>query len=256
MAIFTDKKEIETLREGGRRLAKILKKLTEEIKPGQNALELNQLAEKLIRAGGDEPAFLNYKPDDASAHFPASLCVSVNNEVVHGLPLVTKIFREGDIVSLDLGLKHNGFFTDSAITVPVGKISKEAQKLINVTKEALEIGITATRAGGRVNDIGAAVQKFVEHYGFGIVRELAGHGVGRAIHEDPYVPNFARKGVSEKLFSGMVIAIEPMLNLGSGEVVFEKDNFTVRTKDGSLSAHFEHTILITPTGVEILTSSV
>ena len=256
MAIFTDKKEIEILREGGRRLAEILKKLTEEIKPGQNALELNQLAEKLIRVGGDEPSFLNYKSDDASPPFPASLCVSMNDEVVHGLPLATKIFREGDIVSLDLGLKHRGFFTDSAITVPVGKISKEAQKLINVTKEALGIGIAAAHAGGRVNDIGAAVENFVKKHKLGIVRELAGHGVGRAVHEDPYVPNFIRKGASEKLISGMVIAIEPMLNLGSGEVVFEKDNFTARTADGSLSAHFEHTILITPAGAEILTSSV
>lgn len=255
--IIKTKEEIEILREGGKRLAEILKKIAEKVAPGISTQELNDLAENLIRKGGDEPAFLNYKPEGAPRPYPASLCVSVNNEVVHGIPSKNKILKEGDIVSLDLGIKHRGLFTDSAITVPVGKITRNAQKLLNDTKESLMIGIAEARAGQRVGDIGYAIESFLQNKNtakkYGIVRELSGHGVGRAIHEDPYIPNFGKKGTGEMLREGMVIALEPMVNLGGDDVIFDDDGYTVRTADASISAHFEHTILITDKEAEILT---
>ncbi len=255
--IIKTKEEIEILREGGKRLAEILKKIAEKVAPGISTQELNDFAENLIRKGGDEPAFLNYKPEGAPRPYPASLCVSVNNEVVHGIPSKTKILKEGDIVSLDLGIKHRGLFTDSAITVPVGKITRNAQKLLNDTKESLMIGIAEARAGQRVGDIGYAIESFLQNKNtakkYGIVRELSGHGVGRAIHEDPYIPNFGKKGTGEMLREGMVIALEPMVNLGGDDVIFDDDGYTVRTADASISAHFEHTILITDKEAEILT---
>lgn len=255
--IIKTKEEIEILREGGKRLAEILKKIAEKVAPGISTQELNDLAENLIRKGGDEPAFLNYKPEGALRPYPASLCVSVNNEVVHGIPSKNKILKEGDIVSLDLGIKHRGLFTDSAITVPVGKITRNAQKLLNDTKESLMIGIAEARAGQRVGDIGYAIESFLQNKNtakkYGIVRELSGHGVGRAIHEDPYIPNFGKKGTGEMLREGMVIALEPMVNLGGDDVIFDDDGYTVRTADASISAHFEHTILITDKEAEILT---
>ncbi|PIZ86038.1 type I methionyl aminopeptidase [Candidatus Nomurabacteria bacterium CG_4_10_14_0_2_um_filter_33_9] len=253
MIIIKTPKEIEILREGGKRLATVLYKVKDIVKPGISTWELDKYAEKLIKDMGDEPAFLNYRPEGADFAYPASLCVSVNNEVVHGIPNKGKILQEGDIVSLDLGLKHENLFTDMAITVPVGEISKSSTKLIEVTEKALIVGIDMACGGNRVGDIGNAIENFVRRHKYGIVEVLSGHGVGRAIHEDPYIPNFGKANTGVKLTLGMVIAIEPMLNNGTKNVVLDKDGYTFRTADGKKSAHFEHTILITEGEPEILT---
>ena len=246
--------EIELLREGGRRLAAILQELSDEVKPGVKASFINDRAEELIRAGGDLPVFLGYQPDLATRPYPATLCVSVNDEIVHGIPNEKeKMFKEGDIVGLDIGLSHEGMIVDTALTVPVGKIDGATRKLLNVTKESLAVGIKAARGGAKVGDIGAAIEAYVKPHGYGIVRELAGHGVGYAVHEEPYVPNFGKKNTGAVLKPGMVIAIEPMLNEGTADVILEDDGYTFRTKDGKRSAHFEHTILITEGAPEILT---
>ena len=246
--------EIELLREGGKRLAAILRALADEVKPGVKASFINDRAEELIRAGGDLPVFLGYQPDLATRPYPATLCVSVNDEIVHGIPNEKeKMFKEGDIVGLDIGLSREGMIVDTALTVPVGKIDDAARKLLNVTKESLAVGIKAARGGAKVGDIGAAVEAYVKPHGYGIVRELAGHGVGYAVHEEPYVPNFGKKNTGAVLKPGMVIAIEPMLNEGTADVILEDDGYTFRTKDGKRSAHFEHTILITEGAPEILT---
>jgi len=250
--IIKTPEEIEIIREGGKILARILEKTAKKVAPGISTYELDKYAYKLITDGGDESAFLNYKLDGAKHAYPASLCVSVNNEIVHGIPSKNKILKEGDIVSLDLGLKHKGLFTDHAVTVPVGKISKKDQQLLKDTRKALEIGIWAARGGGTVGDIGYAIESFV-HNRYGIVQELAGHGVGKKIHEDPYVSNYGKAGKGQKLIPGMIIAIEPMLNLGKADIVSLSDGYTVKTADGSRSAHFEHTILITEGDAEILT---
>jgi len=231
----------------------VLREVASIVKPGISTKDLDDYAFKLIKEKGDEPAFLNYKPHGATFPFPASLCVSVNDEVVHCVPEKTKILKEGDIVSIDCGLRHRNLFTDSAITVPVGKIDSLSQELIDTTKHALEVGISSAVAGGHVGDIGNSIEKFTKNYKFTIVRELAGHGVGREIHEDPNIPNYKQARKGEKLLPGMVIAIEPILNIGNEKVIFEKDSYTVRTKDGKKSAHFEHTVLVTESGPEILT---
>lgn len=258
MIIIKSKEEIEILREGGRRLATILYKVKEKVAPGVTTKDLDIFAEKLIREGGDTPAFLNYRPEGASTPFPASLCVSVNDEVVHGIPNEKRILKEGDIVSIDLGLKHNGLFTDMALTVPVGAINQGSQKLLEVTEKALEVGISAAQAGNTTGDIGYAIESFVHAQksssgAYGIVEVLSGHGVGKKIHEDPYIPNFGKKGKGEKLVPGMVVALEPMLNNGTKNVTIDDDEWTFRTADRKKSAHFEHTILITENGPEILT---
>ncbi|KKT00086.1 MAG: Methionine aminopeptidase [Candidatus Nomurabacteria bacterium GW2011_GWA1_43_17] len=202
---------------------------------------------------GDTPAFLNYRPEGANNPYPASLCVSVNDEVVHGIPHKNRILEEGDIVSIDLGIKHRGLFTDMALTVPVGVVSKENTKLMRITEQALQTGIDAARAGNTVGDIGYAIENFIHPHKYGIVEVLSGHGVGKAIHEDPYIPNFGKKGAGAKLEPGMVIAIEPMINIGTKNVTIDNDGYTFRTADGKNSAHFEHTILITNKKAEILT---
>lgn len=253
MIIIKTPKEIEILREGGKHLATVLYKVKDVVKPGISTYELDQYAEKLIREYGDEPAFLNYKPEGARIPFPASLCTSVNDEVVHGIPNKNKILKEGDVISIDLGLKHGGLFTDMALTVPVGEISGGSKKLLKITEQALMVGINAIGSNSRVGDIGYAIESFVRPHKYGIVEVLAGHGVGRAIHEDPYIPNFGEKGKGAKLVPGMVIAIEPMLNNGTKNVVLEKDGYTFHTADRKKSAHFEHTVLITEDGAEILT---
>lgn len=255
MIIIKTTKEIEILREGGRRLATVLNKVKEKVAPGVSTYGLDKYAEKLIRGMGDTPAFLNYRPAGVKVPFPATLCTSVNEEVVHGIPKVDKILKEGDIISLDLGLEHRGLFTDMALTVPVGEISNSSKKLLKVTEQALMVGISAVRAGARVGDIGYAIENFVRPHRYGIVEVLSGHGVGRAIHEDPYIPNFGQKGKGEKLVAGMVIAIEPMLNSGTKNVVLGKDEYTYHTADRKKSAHFEHTVLVTQDGVEILTKT-
>lgn len=252
--IIKTEKEIETLREGGRRHAQILALLAKAVKPGVTTQSLEDMATRLIAEGGDTAAFLNYKPYGAKRPYPASLCVSINDEIVHGIPNEgEKILREGDIVSLDLGLVHKGMITDSAITVAVGKIDAESKALLTDTKKALMLGVKAARGGGHVGDIGAAIEGYAGPRGYGIVRELAGHGVGRHVHEDPYVPNYGEAGTGDELRPGMVIAIEPMLNLGTERIKLDKDGYTYRTADGSRSAHFEHTVLITEKGAEILT---
>lgn len=250
--IIKTKEEIEILREGGKRLASILAKVAKMVAPGVTTKELDEYAYKLIKDGGDGPAFLNYKPEGQSRAYPASLCVSVNNEIVHGIPNANKVLKEGDIVSLDLGIKHNGLFTDHAVTVAVGNITKASQQLLHITKEALAVGIAEAKAGNTVGDIGYAIEKFVGGH-YGIVRELSGHGVGIKIHEDPYIPNYGKAGKGQKLIPGMVIAIEPMLNIGRAGIVSMSDGYTIKTADGSRSAHFEHTILVTDGEPEILT---
>jgi methionyl aminopeptidase len=255
MVIIKTKEEIEILREGGKHLATVLYKVKEKVAPGVSTKELDEYAAALIKELGDTPAFLNYRPEGALTPYPASLCVSVNDEVVHGIPNKNRILQEGDIVSLDLGVKHKGLFTDMAITVPVGQVDEASQQLMEMTEKALEVGIAAAVGGGKTGDVGYAVESFVkaQKRKYGIVEVLSGHGVGRAIHEDPFVPNFGKKNTGEKLRPGMVIAIEPMLNNGTKNVTLDKDGYTFRTADGKRSAHFEKTILITEGEPEILT---
>lgn len=253
MIIIKTPKEIEILREGGKHLATVLYKTKELVAPGVSTKDLDSYAFKLIKEMGDEPAFLNYRPEGAATPFPASLCISINDEVVHGIPSSDRILKEGDIVSLDLGIKHGGLFTDMAITVPVGEISNGSKKLLKITEQSLMVGINAIGVGSRVGDIGYAIESFVRPHKYGIVEVLSGHGVGRAIHEDPYIPNFGKRGTGEKLVPGMVIAIEPMLNNSTKHVTIDDDGWTFLTADGKKSAHFEHTVLITENGAEILT---
>ena len=252
--IIKTKEEIEIIREGGKRLATVLHKVKDMVAPGVSTKDLDVYAEKLIREMGDEPAFLNYRPAGARTPFPASLCVSVNDEVVHGIPKKNHILKEGDIVSIDLGVKHRGLFTDMAMTVPVGKVEPSIVKLLEHTEKALMAGIAAAQGGNTVGDIGHAVETFVRSQGkYGIVEVLAGHGVGKHIHEDPFIPNFGKAGRGEKLVPGMVVALEPMLNMGTKNVTIDEDDWTFRTADKKKSAHFEHTILITEGEPEILT---
>ena len=252
--IIKTSEEIKILRTGGKHLAEVLHKVKEKVAPGVSTKDLDIYAEKLIRELGDTPAFLNYRPEGASKPFPATLCVSVNDEVVHGIPNKKRILKDGDIVSLDLGVKHQGLFTDMALTVAVGNTNTQNLKLMQITKEALQVAIDAAVAGNTTGDIGYAVESFVKAKGkYGIVEVLSGHGVGQAIHEDPYIPNFGKKGTGVKLMPGMVVALEPMLNLGTKNVTIDDDGYTFRTADGKNSAHFEHTILITENEPEILT---
>lgn len=245
--------EILLLREGGKRLARILKTVAKSVKPGVRTDELDALAEKLITEGGDIPAFKNYTPDGSNRPFPATLCVSINSEVVHGIPNEhPRTLKEGDIVGLDLGLSHKGLIVDSAVTVPVGVVSKEIKDLVSVTKEALTKGIAAAQGGAKTGDIGHAIESFVNGR-YGIVEELGGHGVGHAVHEEPMIPNYGSPYTGMELTPGMVVALEPMLNLGSKDVYLDKDGYTFKTRDGKASAHFEHTILITKGKPEILT---
>lgn len=247
------KEDIELLKEGGKIHAHILRALGNAVKPGVSAMEIDTLARALFEEAGVTPAFLNYTPEGVSYPYPAAVCISVNDEVVHGIPHEDIIFQEGDIVSVDIGVNYKGMITDAAITVPCGEISPEAQKLISITKEALHVGIAAAKPGNTVGDIGFAIQEFVKPYGYGIVKILAGHGVGYSVHEEPYVPNYGKKGDGPKLVPGMVLAIEPMLTLGSDEVAVTEDEYTYVTYDGSLATHFEHTIAITEEGTIVLT---
>ncbi len=253
MIRLKSKEEIKIMKEGGKRHAEILRLVAKKVAPGVSTKELDDYARKLIKEGGDKSAFLGYTPEGVSYPYPAALCVSVNDEIVHGIPNKKVILQEGDIVSLDLGLIHGCLITDGAITVPVGKISKEAKQLISVTKKALEVAIKAAKPGNTTGDIGHAVESFVKPFGYGIVKILSGHGVGYSVHEDPYVPNYGKPGTGEKLVPGMVIAIEPMLNLGSEYVCATDDEYTYITEDESISAHFEHTVAITEKGPIVLT---
>ncbi len=254
MITIKTKEEIEILREGGHRLAEIMATISERVMPGISSSELNDFAEIMAIENGDKPAFLNYKPYGAKRPYPASLCVSVNEEIVHGIPNETeKILKEGDIVSLDMGLVHKGLITDMAVTVPVGKVDDSARKLIEVCRESLMKGVESARGGNTIGDIGFAIERFVRPFSYGIVRELAGHGVGYKVHEEPFVPNFGKRGKGEKLKPGMVLAIEPMVNEGTEKIILDEDGYTYSTADCKRSAHFEHTILITKGEAEILT---
>lgn len=245
--------EIAIIRDGGKRLAHILSAVRDMVAPGVTTAELDAYAEKLMREGGDEPAFLNYTPEGISVPYPGSLCVSVNDEVVHGIG-GNRVLQEGDIIGVDTGIKHKGFYTDSALTVPVGKIDDNAKKLISTTEGALRAGIDAAREGNTVGDIGYAIEKYVKERGFVVVEELGGHGVGYSQHEDPHIANYGDRGQGMRLKKGMVIALEPIVNEGSRYVKLLPDHYTFVTRDHKRSAHFEHTILITDGAPEILTA--
>jgi methionyl aminopeptidase len=238
--------EIEIMAEGGKILATVLKELEKMAKPGITTLELDRAAEALILSHGAKPAFKGYDG------FNYSLCASVNENTVHGLPSGYTL-KEGDIVGLDLGVAYKGFNTDMAITVPVGNVSFEAKRLINVAKKSLRLGIKKAKPGNTIGDIGNTVQRFVEGQGFGVVKDLCGHGIGKNLHEDPKIPNFGKRGTGEGIVEGMVICIEPMVTAGDWHLTKSEDGYGYATKDGSLAAHFEHTIAITKNGAIVLT---
>ena len=242
-------REIELMREAGRILAKVHEELGKAIQPGMSTLDIDCLGEKLIRGFGCVPSFKNYNG------YPASICVSVNNEVVHGIPNKHHIIQEGDIVSLDAGVIYKGYHSDAARTHAVGQISPEAQKLIDVTRQSFFEGIKFAKAGNHLNDLSSAIQAYAESFGYGVVRDLVGHGIGSHLHEDPEVPNFSRNRKGIKLVPGMTLAVEPMINIGTPNVEWLDDDWTVVTEDGSLAAHYENTILITEGEPEILTLS-
>jgi len=253
-------KEIKLLREGGKKLAMIRDELARRAVAGVSTQDLEDIAQELFRASGGDSSFLNYRGGKSERPYPARICVSVNDAVVHGLPSSRIILKEGDVVGVDVGLKFNGLCTDTAVTVMVTNnqqsttYNKDAKKLLDVTKKALAVGIAVVRAGATTGDIGYAIEQFVKTQGrFGIIRTLAGHGVGYAVHEEPFIPNFGKKGEGITLKTGMVIAIEPMLTLGGETLILDQDGFTFRTKDGSLASHFEHTVAVTENGSEILT---
>lgn len=242
------KEEIELLRESNLLVGKTLGEVAKIIRPGISTLELDAVAEEFIRSNGAVPGFLGY------GGFPNTLCISVNDEVVHGIPSAKRILQEGDIVSVDCGVLKNGYYGDSAYTFEVGEVSPEVHNLLVATKEALYKGIEQAVVGRRIGDIGSAVQNYCESRGYSLVRELVGHGVGKELHEDPQVPNYGSRGQGSKLKEGMVIAIEPMINLGERFVVMNRDGWTIRTRDGKPSAHFEHTVAVAKGRAEILSS--
>ena len=246
--------ELAILRAGGKRLARHVATLAAMVKPGVNSADLEKKAREMVAADGDEMAFFGYKTKRDKHGFPSGLCVSVNDVIVHS-PAGQNgaVIEEGDVVCIDFGIKHKGLFTDHAVTVIAGKGSPEDEELVRGTFEALEAGIAEARIGNTTGDIGYAVEKVAEKYNFGFPRNLSGHGVGKAVHEEPHVPNFGEPGKGEKLVEGLVIAIEPMMTLGGGDLFVDKDGHSYRTKDGSRTAHAEHTVLITKKGPEILT---
>ncbi len=246
-------KDIENLREGGKLLARALKETAALVFPGQTTAALDLAAEKYIREGGGIPSFLGYKPAGARIPYPAVLCVSINEEVVHGIPSEKRTIKEGDIISLDLGLSYNGLFVDSALTMCVGEGDANAKKLIAATNESISTAIKAIHIGGHIGDIGAAVVEVAERHRFSIVQDLGGHGVGKAVHEHPFIANEGRIGEGEPILDGMVLAIEPMFAEGQGRVVLAPDGWTYSMRDGLRAAHFEHTVFITETGAKVLT---
>lgn len=255
MTILKDEKEIQALRDGGKILASVLQKVSKAAKTGVSTAALDKMAQDLIVEAGGRPSFLNYKTADDKRPYPASLCVSVNDEVVHGIPSGEKVLKDGDMVSFDIGMEYKGLYTDTACTVIVGgNAPKEVKEFLETAKKSLGEGIKAVRAGAKTGDIGNAVSACAEEKGFGVVRKLVGHGIGRSAHEDPEVPNFGKAGTGSVLEKGMVIAIEPMITFGNYDVYLDKtDLWTWKTKDGSLAAHFEHTVLVTENGAEIIT---
>ncbi len=246
MIVIKTPEEIKIMREAGRIVAETHEQLKKAVQPGITTAELDKIAEKYIRSCGAAPAFKGYHG------FPASICASINEELVHGIPGLRKL-KNGDIISIDIGAVYKGFFGDAAVTLPVGEVSPEALKLIQVTEESLYKGIEQAIVNNRLSDISHAVQKHVESNGYSIVRDYVGHGIGREMHEDPQVPNFGKPGFGPRLESGLVIAIEPMVNMGTVAVYTLEDNWTVVTQDKQLCAHVEHTVAITADGPEILT---
>jgi methionyl aminopeptidase len=245
--IIKDEEEIEKMRAAGRITAEVLEELRQAVRVGITTMELNKIGEELIRKKKAEPVFLGYRG------YRYATCISVNEEVVHGIPSERRL-KEGDLVSVDVGVRYDGYCGDAAATFAVGTISKKAQRLLRAGKVALQAGIRQARAGNHLGDISYAIQRVAESNGFSVVRDLYGHGLGRDLHEDPLVPNFGKPGEGPELKPGMVLAIEPMINAGSWRVKTLPDGWTVVTEDGSLSCHFEHTVLITEKGPEVLTS--
>ena len=238
--------EIKIMREAGRHVAEVLQILVDAVRPGRLVTELDQIVRREYKKRGVMPTFLGYHG------YPATVCVSINDQIVHGIPREREM-RDGDVVSIDLGATHKGFVGDAAVTVGCGTISPKAQQLIQVAEQALQEGIQRARPDCRIGDLGHAIQRYVEGFGMNVVREYVGHGVGRAMHEDPQIPNYGTPGTGKPLKAGMVIAIEPMVNLGTWQTRKDPDGWTIWTLDGSLSAHFEHTVAITPDGPEVLT---
>ena len=248
MIVCRSESELARMREAGRLVGEVLTELAAHVAPGVTTADLDELAEKRILRAGATPAFKGYHG------YPATICASVNEEVIHGIPSGRRVLQEGDVISIDVGASLDGYFGDSAITLAVGKVSEEAATLLRVTDESLYKAIEAVKPGGRISDIGHAVQKHVEAYGFSVVREFVGHGIGQKMHEEPQVPNYGEPGRGPRLTEGMVLAIEPMVNAGKPAVKVLADGWTAVTRDGSLSAHFEHTVAVTADGPWILTA--
>ena len=247
MIVCKSPAEIEKMRAASGLVADVLAELAAMVAPGVSTLDLDAAAERMVRDGGAEPAFKGYRG------YPSTLCASVNEQVIHGIPSKRSLL-EGDIISLDMGVKMNGFFGDSAVTVPVGRVSEQARQLLAVTEESLQRGIEQVRLGGRISDIGHAIQKHVEAHGFSVVREFVGHGIGASLHEEPQIANYGDPGRGPRLAEGMTLAIEPMVNVGRPTVKMLADGWTAVTRDGSLSAHFEHTVAVTKQGPLVLTT--
>ena len=247
MIVLKTGRELKVMREACRISAEALKLAGSAVEPGVTTAELDKIAEKYILSQGATPNFKNYQG------YPATACISINNEVIHGIPSKKRVIKAGDIVSIDLGAKFEGYHGDNAATFACGDVSAEAKRLMDTTRESLYEGISAAVSGGRLGDIGAAIQQYVEKRGYSVVRQFVGHGIGTQLHEAPEVPNFGTQGRGIRLMPGMTLAIEPMINVGHYDVKVMPDGWTVLTKDGSLSAHFEHTIVITPDGPQIMT---
>ena len=246
MIVCKSPAELEKMQAAAALVAEVLAELAAMVAPGVSTFDLDVAAERMVRAGGAEPAFKGYRG------YPCTLCASVNEQVIHGIPSKRPMV-EGDILSLDMGVRLSGYYGDSAVTVPVGRVSEEARKLLRVTQESLEKGIAQVQLGGRVSDIGHAIQKHVEAHGFSVVREFVGHGIGSSLHEEPQIANYGDPGRGPRLAEGMTLAIEPMVNVGKPAVKLLSDGWTAVTRDGSLSAHFEHTVAVTKNGPLVLT---
>jgi len=253
MITFKSDRDLEKMRHAGRIVADILRLMRDMVRPGVDTYTLDQAAEALVMKENARPAFKGYRVPWVSIPFPGTICASVNDEIVHGIPSKERVLQDGDIISIDTGVSYNGFFGDAACTFAVGKISEDRQRLLDITLESLHRGVNAVKAGATLGDIGHAIESIVIPSGFGLVRDYAGHGIGRRLHEAPQVPNYGTAGSGITLKAGMTFCIEPMVMSGSEEVKNLSDNWTVVTADGSDAAHFEHSILVTPDGAEILT---
>ncbi len=247
MIYYKTPEEIERIRKSSLLVSRALAEVAKHIKPGITTIKLDAVADEFIRDHGGFPAFLGYRG------FPNSACISVNEVVVHGIPGET-VLKDGDIVSVDIGVVLDEFYGDSAFTFPVGDISEAKQRLLNTTRQSLELGVQQAKIGGRIGDIAATIQEYVERHGYSVVRELVGHGVGKKLHEDPEVPNYGKRGSGAKLQEGLVIAIEPMVNMGKKQVMQANDGWTIFTEDHQPSAHFEHTVAVTRDGPQMLTT--